>query len=67
MGEQEYLRRRDPQGYYILLFDAKILDKLRGFKDIIVEEAGDTIIVKVKSRALAKKLIIRFKDYVMKP
>jgi len=56
----------DPQGYYVLVFKNDVeeyLTKLCYNKGIIVEEEGDVIIVRVKSRSFAKKLLRKFGKY----
>ena len=55
----------DPQGYYVLVLraDAKENVVKLSCKGIIIEEQGDIIIVRVKSRSLAKKLLKKFRKY----
>jgi len=56
----------DPQGYYVLVFKNDIKEdivKLCYSKGIIIEEQGDIIIVRVKSRSFAKKLLRKFGKY----
>ncbi len=57
---REYLSRRTPNGYYVITarLEAKeILSRLPEGESIEYEELSDTLIVKVKARSLAEKLI----------
>ena len=51
------LGKRDPQGYFVIVAKKEALDLLP--KEASVEEAGDSIIIKIKSRSLAQKLLKR--------
>ena len=63
----EYLGKRDPSGYYVLVFKSSILGKLKNIEDLSgIETYGDSIIVRVKSRSLAKKLIEEYMEYLVK-
>ncbi len=56
----------DPQGYYVLLFKSDVkeyIGKLSYGREVIVEEQGDILIVRVKSRSLAKRLLRKFRKY----
>ena len=56
------LSRRDPQGYYIIPVSKSALrDVLSGFGagNIIVDDYGDSVFIKTKSRRVAKKIIAR--------
>lgn len=57
-------RKRDPQGYYILLIAKeafneirKQIEKIREEKKIIVEEWPREICIKSKSRSILKRII----------
>jgi hypothetical protein len=56
-----------PNGYYIIILDARIKDHvLRKYGGkIIIEEYGDTIIVKTRSRSIASDLVRKFEKYVL--
>ncbi len=56
-----------PNGYYIIILDAKIKDHVlrRYGGKIIIEEYGDTVIVKTKSRSIANELMRKYKKYVL--
>jgi adenylylsulfate kinase-like enzyme len=54
---REYLSRRDPQGYYVILARKESKDMLAGISGIIVEEVGDMVIVRTRSRSIAEKVI----------
>ena len=53
------ISKRDPQGYYVIPLKniphlTNIISKMN---DIIIEEYGDTIIVKTKSRNTVKRIV----------
>ncbi|MEM1831744.1 MAG: hypothetical protein QXJ64_08405 [Thermosphaera sp.] len=52
------LSRRDPNGYYILVADKKCLELLKQSRRalIIVEEIGDSVILKTRSRSAAERI-----------
>ena len=57
---RDLLSRRDPRGYYVVPVASryagevkKLVEKLR---DVVVEDAGDVIIVRVRSRSVAAKI-----------
>jgi len=50
-----------------LLSRKMFLNKLNKFSGFEVEESGDTVIVKTKSRKLAKELLHRFREYFTIP
>ncbi len=55
---REILSRRDPQGYYVIPLDSsKLQVVVEDTSDIIVEEAGDIVFVRVKSRSRAERII----------
>jgi hypothetical protein len=62
MQEEEVLRgilsRRDPHGYYVLVADKRCLEVLKQNQraTIIVEEIGDSVIIKAKSRSVAERI-----------
>ncbi len=51
------LGKRDPQGYFVIVAKREALDLLP--KEVSVEEVGDSVIIRVKSRSLAQKLLKR--------
>ena len=53
---REILSRRDPRGYYVIPADKKCVELLEKFKGIELEEAGDTVFIKTKSRSIAEKV-----------
>jgi len=61
------LGKRDPEGYYVLAFEKDVLNKLNKLSGVEVEESGDILIVRTKSRKLAKELLHRFKEYFTIP
>ncbi len=56
----DMLRRRDPQGFYVIPIDRKGYGQLTGIlsgeRDVEVEEVGDVIVVRVRSRSLAARI-----------
>jgi len=48
------LGKPDPNGYYVLVFHKDVLDKIKFVNGVLIEEYGDTVIVRLKSRAIAK-------------
>jgi RNase P/RNase MRP subunit p29 len=54
---REYLSRRDPQGYYVILARKESKDILAGISGIVVEETGNILIVRTRSRSIAEKVI----------
>ncbi len=56
---REYLSRRTPNGYYVIVarIEAKQLLEKLGLDKSSFEEAGNTVIVKVRSRSLAEKIL----------
>jgi len=55
----EILAKRDPEGYYVVLADPGAREVLNGFKGIVVEEAGGSLVVRTRSRSLVEKLVRR--------
>ncbi len=55
---EEILSRRDPHGYYVIPVDAEGFEKIRGSlpEGAVVVEAGDVVLVKVRSRSAAARL-----------
>ncbi len=55
---QDILSRRDPHGYYVIPVDPDGFERLRGRlpKGAVIVEAGDVVLVKVRSRSEASKL-----------
>jgi len=51
--------RRDPEGYFVLLASPEAKELLP--RDVLIEEAGDIIIIRVKSRSRAIKLLKELK------
>ncbi|RLE88731.1 MAG: hypothetical protein DRJ96_03205 [Thermoprotei archaeon] len=55
----EELKRRDPEGYYVVTVKRGELSRLgRLVQGVRIEEAGELVIIRTKSRSLAK-LILR--------
>ena len=57
----------DPNGYYVLVFRKDLLDKMDELAEILIEEYGDIVILRLKSRALAKKLLRKYYRYIANP
>lgn len=58
------LGKPDPNGYYVLIFNRNVLDEIKNINGIFIEEYGNTVIVRLKSRALAKRLLIKYRNYL---
>lgn len=52
------LSKRDPHGYYVLVADKKCFEVLKQNQraTIIMEEIGDSVIIKAKSRSVAERI-----------
>jgi len=55
----EILSKRDPEGYYVILAEPSAREALNGFKDIVVEEAGGSLVVRTRSRSLVERVVRR--------
>lgn len=60
---EEVTSRRDPQGYYVVVYPlearshlARILESREG--EVYIEEYGDTVIVRSKSRRVVKRVVV---------
>jgi len=54
----EELRRRDPEGYYVIMVERGELSRLgRLVRCVRIEEAGELVIIRTKSRSLAKLML----------
>uniref|UniRef100_A0A7C3SKF7 Uncharacterized protein n=1 Tax=Thermofilum pendens TaxID=2269 RepID=A0A7C3SKF7_THEPE len=51
----DLLRRRDPQGYYVLAAKREALELLEKL-GVSVEDAGSFLLVRVRSRSLAQRV-----------
>ena len=51
--------RRDPEGYFVILASPEAKELVP--QDVLVEEVGDLIIIRVKSRSKAVKLFKELK------
>ncbi len=57
----------DPSGCYVLVFRRDVIGRVRGLEGVEVIEYGDRVIVRVKSRSMAKKLLRTYREYIVKP
>lgn len=57
----------DPMGYYVLVFKKEVLSRLKEMNNVLIEEVGDIVFVRVKSRSLAKKLIRKYRGFLLNP
>jgi hypothetical protein len=59
---EEILSRKDPQGYYVLVYPAsaasRLSDVIRDTDSVEIEEYAGNIIVRTKSRRMAKLIVI---------
>ncbi len=55
---REVLSRRDPQGMFVIVADARARDLIEEFRGwgVIAEEVGDEIIFRTRSRSVAERL-----------
>lgn len=54
---REYLSKRDPRGYYIIPATKGCEELLTNISGIELEEAGNTVFIKTKSRSTAEKIL----------
>ncbi len=52
-----FLERRDPQGYYVIPAKPEAAALLGGWPGVEVERAGGLLLVRVKSRGLALRIL----------
>ncbi|MEM1522143.1 MAG: hypothetical protein QXU69_03910 [Thermofilaceae archaeon] len=64
----ELLGKRDPEGYYVILAKLEALPLLEGF-DVRVEQNPSLLVVRVKSRSMARKIcrILQARDLLVHP
>jgi len=56
----DVLRRRDPEGFFVIPARREALEVLARFREgLIIEDAGSLILVKTRSRSLASKIYRR--------
>ena len=54
------LSRKDPQGYYVIVAEASARDLVKEWeKDVRIEEVGDRLIIRTRSRRVAERLARR--------
>lgn len=57
---RDLLSKRDPHGYYVVPVARHYVDELKKLvekmKDVVVEDAGDVVIVRVRSRSVAARI-----------
>jgi len=58
----EYLRRRDPSGRYVIVARGEARRLLEGLRGAEIEELGSKLIVRVRSRSLAARLLRRLAE-----
>lgn len=51
---RQLLSRRDPQGYYVVPVSREFAERLGSLCDVLAEEAGDVVVLRTRSRRLAK-------------
>jgi hypothetical protein len=54
---KDFISRKDPQGYYVIPAKKEALEILRETDDINIEEGGDYIIIRTKSRREAERIL----------
>ena len=55
---------KDPEGYYVVLLKKQCIDRIKIEGEDKIEQLGDTIIFKTRSRRKALK-VLRMKDCVI--
>ncbi len=60
-----YIGKPDPNGYYVLVFRREVLDRFSKNNEYFIEEYGDLVIVRVKSRSEALKLLKKYREYLV--
>jgi len=53
----EELRRKDPEGYYVIVTGKDELSKLKEFEKCEIIEAGMHLVVRTRSRSIAKRIL----------
>ena len=54
------LSRKDPQGYYVIVAEVSARDLVKEWeKDVRIEEVGDRLIIRTRSRRIAERLARR--------
>ena len=56
---REILKRRDPEGYFVIPVRREAVGELGKLDGILLEEAGEVVLVRTKSRSVAAKLCRR--------
>jgi len=56
---KSYLERRDPQGYYVIPAKRNALNYIgeNMRSQIVVEESGDVVFIRIKPRRLASQIV----------
>lgn len=60
MFEESFLSRRDPEGYFVIILKRRVYSDISKIPNLIVEDYGECIIVKTKSRRIAHSILRRF-------
>ncbi len=55
-SKAEMLGRKTPNGYYLIVARIEAQELISKISGIRIEQAGDIILIKVKSRRIAKKI-----------
>jgi len=53
------LGKKTPDGYYLIVARREAEEIVKRFSEIEIEYAGDMILIKVKSRRIAKEIYIK--------
>ena len=52
----DIVSRKDPQGYYVIPAKKDALKFLKMENEVLIEDIGDSIIIRVKSRRIAERI-----------
>jgi len=58
----EFIRKKDPHGFYIIYVKREVEKELEKYNNILIENYGDCLIIKTRSRRIALSIINRFKN-----
>jgi len=55
------LGKRDPQGYYVIPADKKAIEYVKNLPNVLIEDIGEVLLIKTKSRSTAMKILRKLK------
>lgn len=57
----EFIRKRDPDGFFVVYLKKDVRGELEKY-NVLIEDYGDCLIVKTRSRRIALSIINKFKN-----